>query len=259
MCLLSSDNNIEIFINVEISKKNMDYFTNSWKHFIPHKTRIENLKSLAKLIENFDIVGLQELDGGSFRSGFLNQAEYIAMAAGFECWYDKINRNIGPVARHSMGILSRIKPASVERHDLPGLPGRGTIAMSYGSRNALGIILTHLSLGKKARLKQIDFLCELVKDFRSVVLMGDLNCGPESEEILKLKSKCNLRDSGSAVPSFPSWEPVQRLDHILVSSGLKIKSSGVLGWKLSDHLPVSMEVETSGINLDYSPKARKAA
>jgi len=248
--------NVQVGIN---AVKNMDYFTNSWKHFIPHSRRIENFKRLASLIEGFDIVGLQELDGGSFRSGFLNQAEYIAMAAGFGCWYDKVNRNMGPVARHSMGILSRLKPDKVERHNLPGLPGRGTLAISYQSAKPLGIFLAHLALGKKARLKQIDFLCEIMKDFRYIILMGDLNCVPESEEIKRLKNRCNLKDSGSYAPSFPSWQPVQRLDHILVSEDINIKSSGVLGWTLSDHLPIAMEIEAPLDMLDSSGRLKHAA
>ncbi len=241
------------------TNKSMDYFTSSWKHFMPHSRRIENMKRLARFIRDYDIVGLQELDGGSFRSGFVNQAEYLAMAAGFDCWYDKINRNMGPVAKHSMGVLSRFKPQSVERHDLPGFPGRGCLSVTYGKERELGIILAHLSLGKRARLKQVDFLCELVSQFSNAVLMGDLNCVPKSEEIEKLKKKTGLKDCGTARPSYPSWDPVQKLDHILVSDGLKIKNAGVLPWSISDHLPISMEIEISGTSLDSGSKEKKAA
>jgi endonuclease/exonuclease/phosphatase family metal-dependent hydrolase len=248
--------------NVQVgitTKKNMEYFTSSWKHFMPHTRRIENLKRLAKLIRDYDIVGLQELDSGSFRSGFMNQTEYLAMAAGFDCWYDKVNRNMGPVAKHSMGVLSRFHPELVERHDLPGLPGRGCLVVTYGKEKSFSIILAHLSLGKRARLKQVDFLCELIKDFSNVILMGDLNCIPKSEEILKLKKKAGLKDSGSARPSYPSWNPMQRLDHILVSSNLIIKNTSVLQWSLSDHLPISMEIELSKNDHPSELKLRNAA
>jgi endonuclease/exonuclease/phosphatase family metal-dependent hydrolase len=248
--------NIQVGIS---TKKNMDYFTSSWKHFMPHTKRIENLKRLAKLIGGYDIVGLQELDSGSFRSGFVNQTEYLAKAAGFDCWYDKINRNMGPVAKHSMGVLSRFQPDNVERHDLPGFPGRGCLVVTYGNNRNLGIILAHLSLSKRARLKQVDFLCELVTDFSNVVLMGDLNCIPKSEEIVKLKEKAGLKDYKSSKPSYPSWDPVQRLDHILVSTSLFIKNTSVLSWSLSDHLPISMEIELSGNTLPAGLKLKKAA
>jgi endonuclease/exonuclease/phosphatase family metal-dependent hydrolase len=248
--------NIQVGIS---TKKHMDYFTYSWKHFMPHTRRAENLKRLAKLISDYDIVGLQELDSGSFRSGFVNQTEYLAKAAGFDCWYDKVNRNMGPVAKHSMGVLSRFQPDNVERHDLPGLPGRGCLVVTYGKEKRFSIILAHLSLSKRARLKQVDFLCELIKDFSNVVLMGDLNCIPKSEEIEKLKKKAGLKDYGSARPSYPSWDPVQRLDHILVSSNLIIKNAHVLQWSLSDHLPISMEIELNKNTLPAGLKLRNAA
>ncbi len=248
--------NIQVGIS---TKKGMDYFTSSWKHFMPHTKRIENLKRLAMLISEYDIVGLQELDSGSFRSGFVNQSEYLAAAGGFDCWYDKINRNMGPVAKHSMGMLSRFQPDNVERHDLPGFPGRGCLAVTYGNDRDLGIIMTHLSLGKRARLKQVDFLCELIADFSNVVLMGDLNCIPKSEEIVKLKEKAGLRDYGSSNPSYPSWDPVQRLDHILVSSNMNIRNTRVLPWSLSDHLPISMEIELGGNILPAGLRLKKAA
>jgi endonuclease/exonuclease/phosphatase family metal-dependent hydrolase len=248
--------NVQVGIS---TRKSMDYFTSSWKHFMPHTRRIENLKNLAKLISSYDIVGLQELDGGSFRSGFMNQTEYLAMAAGFDCWYDKINRNMGPVAKHSMGVLSRFKPVSVDRHDLPGFPGRGCLSVTYGKERELGIILAHLSLGKRARLKQIDFLCELISQFSNAVLMGDLNCVPKSEEIERLKKKAGLKDSGTAKPSYPSWDPIQKLDHILVSDGIKIRNAGILPWSLSDHLPISMEIEFDGTALDTGLREKKAA
>jgi endonuclease/exonuclease/phosphatase family metal-dependent hydrolase len=248
--------NVQVGIS---TKKHMDYLTSSWKHFMPHTKRAENLKRLAKLISGFDIVGLQELDSGSFRSGFVNQTEYLASAAGFDCWYDKVNRNMGPVAKHSMGVLSRFQPEVVERHDLPGLPGRGCLVVTYGKDKHFSIILAHLSLGKRARLKQVDFLCELIKDLSNVVLMGDLNCIPKSEEIEKLKKKAGLKDHGSARPSYPSWNPVQRLDHILVSSNLIIRNAGVLQWSLSDHLPISMEIELSQNMVASELKLRNAA
>ena len=51
--------NIQVGIS---TNRHFDYIAQSWKHFIPHTARHENLKSIARLIQGFDIVGLQELD-----------------------------------------------------------------------------------------------------------------------------------------------------------------------------------------------------
>jgi endonuclease/exonuclease/phosphatase family metal-dependent hydrolase len=43
--------------------------------------------------------------------------------------------------------------------------------------------------------------------------------------------------------TFPSWRPARNLDHILVSPALRIVDAEVVAYALSDHLPLSMEVE----------------
>lgn len=49
---------------------------------LPHRSRIENLDRIASLVRNYDVVALQECDGGSIRSGYINQVQYLAEASG---------------------------------------------------------------------------------------------------------------------------------------------------------------------------------
>ena len=51
------------------------YLTRSWRHVLPFHGRQEILDSIARFISGFDIVGLQEVDAGSLRSGYINQAK----------------------------------------------------------------------------------------------------------------------------------------------------------------------------------------
>lgn len=104
-----------------------DYVLHGWKHILPCPQRLKNLHRIARVIRDFDVVGLQELDSGSLRSGFINHAEYLAREAEFPHWFDKTNRKLWKVARHSMGLLSKYAPISISRHDLPArVPGRGS-------------------------------------------------------------------------------------------------------------------------------------
>jgi len=233
--------NIQVGIS---TNRHFDYIAQSWKHIIPHTGRHENLRSIARLIRDFDIVGLQELDGGSFRTNYINQTEYLAQAGGFRYWHDKINRNIGSLAKHSMGVLSKLESTSVSRHPLPGrIAGRGALVVEFGVRpSALALMLVHLSLGKKARMRQVDYLCDLVAQFDHVVLMGDMNCQADSVEIQLLKMRTGLISSESARPSYPSWNPTRRIDHILVSPSIAIEETRVLDYSFSDHLPVAMMI-----------------
>jgi len=221
------------------------YLTRSWQHFLPHQGRIDNLDSIAAMLSGFDIVALQEADGGSIRSGHLNQVQYLAEMAGFPYWYQQLNRNMGRLAQHSNGVLSRLQPDIIEDHKLPGrLPGRGAIFLRYGGTDEpLVFVMLHLSLGRRAQMNQLAYIRELISDYKHVVIMGDLNS--RSEQILHLSplSEIKLQCPKGAYNTYPSWRPVSGLDHILVSPSLRIKSAEVVSYALSDHLPVALEIE----------------
>ncbi|MGB0514812.1 MAG: endonuclease/exonuclease/phosphatase family protein, partial [Wenzhouxiangellaceae bacterium] len=82
------------------------YVTRSWRQVLPNNQRVENLDVIAELAAEFDVVGLQEVDCGSLRSGFVNQAKYIAGHAGFPWWTHQPNRKVGVIAHAGNGVLS---------------------------------------------------------------------------------------------------------------------------------------------------------
>ena len=157
------------------------YLTRGWQHLLPHPRRGERLDAMGEVLSGFDIVGLQEVDGGSFRSGHVNQVDYLASHGGFPHHYQQLNRNLGRVAQHSNGLLSKLPPARIEEHRLPGtLPGRGAIHARFGEGpDALHVFVAHLALSHRGRVRQLDYLSELIRPLRHVVVMGDLNCTPD--------------------------------------------------------------------------------
>jgi len=220
------------------------YLTHSWKHVLPSSAQRGNLDQIANLVRHYDIVGLQEADAGSLRSGYINLTEYLATRAKFPHWYDQTNRNFGMFAQHSMGVLSRMRAAEIREHRLPGaIPGRGALVIRYGhGREALVLILVHLALGKRARMRQLCFIGEIASAHRHVILMGDLNCVSDSPELTVLIERAGLREPTHDLHTFPSWRPVRNIDHILVSPSLRVEDVSVLNYPLSDHLPISMEI-----------------
>ncbi len=232
-------------IQVGITTRNSsDYVTHFWKHVFPHGQRDLNLKNIAAIIKDYDLVGLQELDGGSLRSGFINHAEYLALHGGFPYWIDRTNRNLGKIAKHSLGLVSRIRSIEVERHPLPGrLPGRGALIAKFGDRDPLVLAIVHLALGKTARMKQLEHIAELLGGFEHAVVMGDFNCSSDSEELQLFREKTGLRGTVADTPTYPSWEPQKRIDHILVSGSIGIRSATVLDCGFSDHLPLAVEID----------------
>ena len=220
------------------------YVTRSWRHILPHSGSFENLNQIAALISEFDIVALQEVDAGSFRSFFINQIEYLARRGGFPYWYFQTNRNLGRFAQHSNGLLSKLEPQRITEHKLPGvIPGRGVMEVRYGTRgNPFVVLLVHLGLGRRARQRQMDYVAEIANRYRHVVVMGDFNCQAQSPEMTALLHNTHLCEPAEGLRTFPSWRPRRHIDHILVTRDIKIRDIQVLPFALSDHLPIAVEI-----------------
>jgi endonuclease/exonuclease/phosphatase family metal-dependent hydrolase len=221
------------------------YVTQSWKHVLPARSKRGNLDRFARLLADFDVVGLQEADAGSLRSGFVNQTEYLAEAAGFPYWSHQPNRKIAQFAASSNGLLTRIKPQEVLDYPLPGrIPGRGALWVRFGSgESPLVVVVAHLSLGPAARKRQFEFLSELIGRQRNVVLMGDLNCTVHSAELRSLFAHTSLVPPAEASPStFPSWRPRRAIDHILTTPTVKVEQLWTLPHPVSDHLPLAASI-----------------
>ncbi len=219
--------------------------TRSWKHVLPHPSSFDNLDRIARLVSNYDVVAIQEADSGSMRSYFINQVEYLAHRGRFPFWHHQINRDLGRFAQHSNGLLSKIRPNVVAQYKLPGLiPGRGAMMVLLGQSEApLAILLVHMALGRRARIRQFDFISDLIGDYEHAVVMGDFNCVPGSHEMDLLLNKANLCEPAQTLHTFPSWRPYRNIDHILTSPSLKIANLQVIQHALSDHLPIAVEIE----------------
>ena len=221
-----------------------EYVTKSWKQLLPLKERISNLNRIASLVQAYDLVGLQEVDSGSLRTGFLDQTEYLAHRARFPYWYRQVNRSLGKIAQHSNGVLSRIRPQRVDEHKLPGLRGRGAMLVELTTnKESLLVCIMHLALGKRARRLQLGYISELVGEYSQLVVMGDFNCGPDSQELQDLVHNTRLQLPAGDLMTFPSWRPNRKFDHILISDSLKLKHTHVLEHTHSDHLPICVEIE----------------
>lgn len=220
------------------------YVTRSWKQLLPHNERSRNLDAIAELISEYDIVGLQEADTGSFRSGFINQTRYLSREAGFAWQTDQSNRKVGNVACAGNGVMARWKPDEVISHKLPGsIPGRGVLTLRYGNGNdALLVVVLHLALGRRARTSQLGFVSELLQGHRDVVVMGDLNTDINSPELGAFVHQNELQIPTADLLSFPSWQPLRAIDHIMLSSSLEVIDSDVLDVPFSDHCPVIVKL-----------------
>lgn len=222
-----------------------EYFTRSWAQVLPNQRhKRANLDSLARLIGEFDVVGLQEADAGSLRSGFLNQTQYLAESADMPFWSHQPNRRVARMAASSNGLICRPEPTAVFDYPLPGrIPGRGALLARFGEGpDALVVVIAHLSLGTQARKRQLGFIADLLSEHQHAVLMGDLNCEAGSAELRTLFERTALQPPETNQPTFPSWQPRRAIDHILVSHDIVVERSWALPSAFSDHLPIASEL-----------------
>src|SRR6478609_1181560 len=124
-----------------------EYVTRSWSHVLPSGKRA-NLDALAELFSPFDVVGLQESDPGSLRSGFSNQSDYLAERGRFPYFSHQANRRIVRIAGSGNALLSRLQPTGMLDYALPGrVAGRGVLIANFGEgAGAWQLAITHLSL-----------------------------------------------------------------------------------------------------------------
>jgi len=226
------------------SRRYHHYVTHSWRHVLPFPRRMDTLAAIARRLHEFDVVALQEVDAGSLRSEYVNLTEFLAHEAGFPHWFDRTNRRLGQIARHAIGLLSRLAPARVSEAALPGgLPGRGSLFVQFGHGAAsVSLAIVHLALGRRARERQFEFLAERLADEPHVILMGDLNCRRGSVELARFMDRSGLRAPLDDLCTYPSWRPQHGLDHILVSPSIEVSQARVLDLPYSDHLPIAMNV-----------------
>ena len=221
-----------------------EYVTRSINAVLPGRSKLDNLDRLAELLPQFDVIGLQETDAGSLRSGFLNQTRYLAETSGMPFWSHQPNRPVARLAHSANGLISRFEPQAVIDYPLPSrIPGRGALLARFGDGDdSLAVMIAHLSQSAQARARQLAFIAEVLQDHPHAILMGDLNTDARSVEMNHLFAHSNLQPPDLPIPTFPSWKPKRALDHILTSPGIALEKVWTLPQAFSDHLPVAAEI-----------------
>lgn len=230
--------NIQVGISTE---RYRHYLTRGWQHLLPTRAgdQPEADRRTARRLRPRRPPGSRRRQP-AFRLRQSGRA--LGPVGGVPYWYQQLNRNLGRIAQHSNGLLSRWRPTLLEDHPLPGPPGRGAIFVRFGEgADALVVVMMHLALGARTRTRQLAYIRELIGDYRHQVLMGDMNT-----HAVDLLENSPLRDLGLMAPqveaTFPSWRPQRNLDHIPLSSDLALERVDVLDQPISDHLPVSVEI-----------------
>ena len=210
-----------------------------------------HLDTLARFLNDLhpDIIGLVEVDAGSYRSRRCNQAEELAEELGhFHVYRSKYSER-SPFARwvpvlnkQGNALLARDTIRAQRFHYLNAGMKRLVIELEL---DHVVIFLVHLALSFRVRHGQLSDLQKLIRDCKKPLLVaGDFNALWGEAEIDLFLAATGLRNANPRnEPSFPSWAPKRHLDFILHSPGIQVGRFEVPKVPYSDHLPLVCDFE----------------
>ena len=198
-----------------------------------------------------DVVCLQEVDEGTWRSGGADLAGAAAAAAGMAVAFGPSRRF--PGGRYGNAVLVRGDLVGADLIRLPRVPAshrwqEQRTALAVGvvvDGTSLEVVCTHLAVPTAVNGPQLGHLLDvLARRTRSgpLVVAGDLN--RRRADVVPLAAAHDL-DVAAHGPSFPARRPRLDIDHVLVSSEVEVVRAEVRRTPMSDHaaLVVDLEIE----------------
>lgn len=218
------------------------YLRSTKRHFQRLCDYIESVKP--------DLLGLVELDTGSYRHGFRCQAKKISEQFSFR---QHAANKYGPTGLARLMPVLRSQGNALfycceetqgNRHYFD--VGMKRLILEADMPNC-HIFLVHLALSNKVRERQIRYLSDLIRRCdKPVIVAGDFNTFEGSDELRRLCEEHGLSNPNKQnIPTWPAWNPRLELDYILCSEAIKVSRCVVDTVGLSDHLPIYIDFEVT--------------
>lgn len=204
-----------------------------------------NLQRIINFIRTIDpdIVGLIEVDSGSYRADRACQAKAIAQKLNYnyvvETKYkqNSLVQRVPILNQQSNALLTKKKIHDHTFHFFK--EGVKRLIIKTELENSV-IFLVHLSLKFRHRQHQLEHLHHLVKKTdKEVIVAGDFNTFFGNRELKLFMAASNLSNANVMnLPSHPSSSPQRQIDFILHSPGIHIDNFYIPDVRLSDHSPL---------------------
>jgi endonuclease/exonuclease/phosphatase family metal-dependent hydrolase len=208
-----------------------------------------DIDAIADVIRNSgaQIIGLQEVDKSFFRTFFIDQAKILAEKLGMYYYFGDTISVLG--AQYGNAILSSFPISNVSNLQLDSKgENRGILSAKIDvNGKELNFLVTHLSLNKNVRSKQVQQLkryLELLED--EVIVVGDFNSVPGSGEIAYIERE--LIEVGKEtgfdnITTFRRKDGTEvQIDYIFISPDIAAKDIFTIVSKASDHLPLLADI-----------------
>lgn len=213
----------------------------------PSKKELIDLDAIAKVIndEKPDIVGLQEVDRFTRRSGQLDEAKVLAGKTGLFFHFFKAIAYDG--GDYGVAILSRYPIRETNSVALPQVIRNEERVLGY-AKIAIGNVdltfaNTHLDASRPDSNRVVQMktvLAQLAEKKGQVILVGDLNCEAKSQPIMLLDQQFTRSCTTDCEFTIPQIAPRKTIDYIAAKdNSWKVVSHRVIAETYaSDHRPV---------------------
>lgn len=212
----------------------------------------DHLEEVARVIreQRPDVVALQEVHRGTWQARFRDQAAELGRLTGMAAAFGPSFGVLGGEFGNAILTRGTLREAGVVPLPSFGEPRSVLRARLEVDGRELTVLVTHLAawgrINRATRVRQAECLAARARgDGDLVVLSGDLNAPPGSDEIEALLHGSPLRQAGPAdEPTHPLLG--QRIDYIFTGPGWQVGRAGVLHVGPSDHWPVTAELTPLG-------------
>jgi len=215
----------------------------------PSRRNLEKITGFLRELEP-DLVGLVEVDHGSYRMGGKNQVELLAEALGhyhshsIKYGEKSLWRYVPVLKKQGNAFLARDRIRNETFHFFKHGMKRLVIELEL---DHVVVYLVHLALGGRARHRQLSALYSLVKSAeKPCVVAGDFNALWGEREIDLFLAATGMQSANvDSLPTFPSHQPNRHLDFILYSDKIQLRDFSIPQVTFSDHLPLVVDFDVA--------------
>lgn len=213
------------------------------------RTPQSHLEQIIDFIEKIDpdVIGLIEVDIGSYRTNFVNQVELIANHlkqyhhSSVKYAKNHVGRMLPILRKQANAILTKKK---MKKKNFYFFQRGFKKLIIEADIEGVHFFLVHLALQRRVRTVQLKHLVDIVKGKSPVIIAGDFNTFSGMKEIREFQKKLGLINPNKEnLPTFPSWQPNKQVDFFLCSKGIKVFRLKIPHVKFSDHLPLILDFE----------------
>ena len=210
--------------------------------------------AFAELIDSFgaDVMGLNEVHGEGDWEEYDEQAQILGEKIGCNYYFSKATELDGtnPFGNAMLSRLPVKECVTVPIPDPDPKTGdeyyetRALLIMKTATTPELTFLITHFGLNDDEQQNAVKTVLENLPE-ENCVLMGDFNVRPDNRVLDPIRARMtDAADAMGVQPlTFPADKPDRKIDYIFVSNNIKVNSFKAEEVVLSDHRPVSAEIE----------------